>query len=333
MLRETEIRPANLMVAYEDMRKAAACSISSQKDKFVTINCPACKSSNYILKFIKENFSFVSCNECETLFVNPRPSFSMLIDFYEKSECFKYWNDYVYPLSEATRRVGIFTPRARRVIELCEKYKVNNRLLVDVGAGFGTFLEEIEKLAFFRNLIAIEPSGSLAETCIKKGINVIKKPVEDVHLQNVDVVTNFELIEHLYNPDDFLLACRNILKVGGLLILTTPNIKGFDLSILGEKSDNIVAPNHINYFNPESIKTLLARFDFEVEEILTPGQLDVDIVRNKVLKKEFDLGTFGFLKTLLVDEWEFAGKAFQLFLAEHRLSSHLWVVARKKGLK
>jgi len=71
------------------------------------------------------------------------------------------------------------------------------------------------------------------------------------------------------------------------------------------------------------------RCSFEVLEMLTPGQLDVELVRKKVLEGTFSLEGRPFLKSVLADEWEQVGDDFQRFLSDNLLSSHLWVISRK----
>ncbi len=71
---------------------------------------------------------------------------------------------------------------------------------------------------------------------------MIEAPIEEVNLDEISVITNFELLEHLFWPKDFLQACHRALPEGGLLILTTPNIKGFDLLVLGGCLITLVAP-------------------------------------------------------------------------------------------
>jgi len=317
------------MQEYEKLRRCESDSIVQQRDAFVFVNCPACNSSNYKFKFSKDKFEFVVCSNCETLFVNPRPTFEMLVSFYEKSFCLKYWNDYIYPASEEVRRKNIFAPRALRVVDLCKKYNLKKNVIVDVGAGYGTFLEEINKIGYFESSLAIEPSQSLFNTCIKKGIDAINEPVENVDLKNANVVTSFELIEHLFDPSKFLIACHRLLTDGGLLIVTTPNIKGFDLFLLGEKSKNVTAPNHINYFNIKSLSILLEKVGFEIVENLTPGQIDLDIVRNAILRGDVTFQENCFLNALLSGDDSIIRDNFQKFLIENKLSSHLWIVARK----
>ena len=137
------------------------------------------------------------------------------------------------------------------------------------------------------------------------------------------------MIEHLYCPKDFLVSCKRVLPSGGLLILTTPNIKGFDLLVSGKDAQNVDGPNHLNYFHPKSLSCLLQQIGFEVIEVLTPGKLDAELVRKKILNGGLDVSNQPFLKQVLIDNWETAGEAFQQFLADNKLSSHMWIVAKK----
>jgi hypothetical protein len=61
--------------------------------------------------------------------------------------------------------------------------------------------------------------------------------------------------------------------------------------------------------------------------ITTPGRLDVDIVRNALKRDPHLLDRQTFLRTLVGNDD--AASAFQHFLAEHRLSSHVWAIGRK----
>jgi len=110
--------------------------------------------------------------------------------------------------------------------------------------------------------------------------------------------------------------------------LTCPNGLGFDIATLGSVS-NSVDHEHLNYFNPASLSHLLQAQGMKVLESFTPGGLDAELVRNKVLDGDFDLKDQPFLNTVLMQEWDLHGQAFQDFLIARGLSSNLWVVARK----
>ncbi len=329
MTKENNLRPDNLLQKIIHCQAKNTKVLLKKKDGFVYINCPACESNNYKLLFEKNSFRFVSCSDCETLYVNPRPSYEMLRSFSNSPLVVKTWNELICK-SEDYRRREVFQPRARRVVELCKKYKNQARKIVDVGAGHGLFCDELKKLDFFNEIIAVEPLQERAGFCRKMGVFVIENSIEDIELNGVDVITNFELIEHLSSPKTFLLSCSRALSSGGLFIITTPNIKGFDLITLGSKSDNIGAPNHLNYFHTASLQKLLEKSGFKVLEILTPGKLDAELVRKKINEGVFDISGQPFLKEVLINNWQTLGQSFQDYLVDNKLSSHLWMVARKE---
>jgi 2-polyprenyl-3-methyl-5-hydroxy-6-metoxy-1,4-benzoquinol methylase len=328
-LREDEIRPDDLMKQSMKLLSEGIEELMEHKSEFIEVSCVACGSDRHEQCFEKQGFAFALCKDCETVFTNPRPSMELLRSFYTSSEYVKHLNENVFPVTENIRRQKIFVPRAKRVIELCRRYKSATKNLMDVGAGFGTFCEEVASLNIFDEIIAVEPSPDLAKTCARRGIKVVQSPIEEVESESVSVITNFELVEHLYCPREFIMSCSQILQRNGLLILTTPNIKGFDLLTLGPMSDNI-GGDHLNYFHPESLTCLLQDCGFEVLEMLTPGKLDIELVRKKVLCGEFNISDQPFLKLVLIEQWNSLSQPFQHFLADNLLSSHLWVVAQKK---
>jgi 2-polyprenyl-3-methyl-5-hydroxy-6-metoxy-1,4-benzoquinol methylase/ribosomal protein S27E len=333
-MRETEIRPDHLM---QGQAKAFAADIRwllQHKGDFTHVQCPACDSETANETFEKYELTYVTCSECRTMYVNPRPTPEILEMYYATSKNYTYWNKYIFPASEAARREKIFRPRADRLARICHRHKVQTEVLLEVGAGFGTFCEEVQRIHLFRRVIAVEPTPNLAETCRSKGLEVIEKPIEQVQLDDItiDVIVSFEVIEHLFSPHAFLQSCASVLKPGGLIITTCPNLRGFDLMVL-EKLSDTVDIEHLNYFHPASLSQLLSRSGLETVEILTPGRLDAELVRKKILAGEIDVSSQPFLKQILVDEWNRVGDRFQQFLAENLLSSHMWLVARKSEVR
>ena len=300
-----------------------------RKKEFVTVSCPACQLKKYKPEWRKYTLTFVTCAHCGTVFTNPRPTPEILDYYYRHSRNYAYWNTYIFPVSENARREKIFKPRAHLIKRLCAKHGINTGTLVDVGAGFGTGCEEVKRLKLFRRIIAVEPNPELAKTCRAKGIETIEQRIEDSAFNGgIDVITNYEVIEHLFSPKDFLRGCATALPRGGIIIITCPNGLGFDVSVLKEVSD-VIDIEHLNYFNPHSLGLLLERYGFTVIERLTPGKLDAELVRKKTLAGEFNLDDQPFLKRVLIDEWDRLGEKFQAWISEHGLSSNMLLVARK----
>jgi 2-polyprenyl-3-methyl-5-hydroxy-6-metoxy-1,4-benzoquinol methylase len=330
-LRETEIRPEHLMSEQARRYAADVRRLLEHRLEFVEVACPACDRSPNPEVFTKFDLSYRLCGGCETIYVSPRPTPALLNHYYASSENYAYWNEHVFPASETARREKIFRPRAERVAQICDAQKVPRGTLLEVGAGFGTFCEEMRRLKRFTRLLAVEPTPDLASTCRKRGLEVIEARVEDIDPKqlHIDVVASFEVIEHLFAPTEFVSACHHALPPGGLIILTCPNGKGFEVATLRELSST-VDTEHLNYFNPRSLGSLLERHGFEILEVSTPGKLDAELVRTKVLSGDLALDAQPFLQQVLVNDWEHLGAPFQMFLAEHGLSSHMWIVGRKR---
>lgn len=331
-LKEEDIRPAELMADKQSSLQWDIDFLISTKSAWVKVPCPACDSD--VSKFYgeKNGFQYEECCTCETVFTNPRPSLPILHQFYAQSKNYEYWNRIVFPKTEEARRVNIFRPRAQKVAGIVREALVpsDDRIILEVGAAFGWFCEEIQNLKIFQKIIAVEPTPGLAATCRKKGFLTIQKPIENVELDGpVDVVVSFEVIEHLFSPSDFIRHCNRLLKPKGLLILSCPNLMGFDVGLLGLKSGTF-DHEHMNYFHPDSLKTLVERFGFEVISIETPGKLDVDIVGKAIAEGRLDISNDSFLRKLFTLGGEKRLGEFQRFLAENLLSSHLWIVARKR---
>jgi 2-polyprenyl-3-methyl-5-hydroxy-6-metoxy-1,4-benzoquinol methylase len=327
---EEEIRPDNLKDGQKERFLRDVEKLLTHKENFVEVSCPACLVNDSHFEFSKYDMNYNRCEQCDTLYVSPRPTPEILEEFYSTSENYEYWNKYIFPASEKARREKIFRPRAEKIAKICDDNNVQGDGLLEVGSGFGTFCEEIGRLNIFDKVIAVEPTPGLAATCRAKGVEVIEKPIEEVQLDNerVDLIASFEVIEHLFEPKGFVKACWELLAPGGVIVITCPNIDGFDLSQLGKVSENIDV-EHINYFNPKSIEHLMRNSGFEMIELSTPGKLDAELVRKKVLSGDFDVADQPFLNKVLMTDWESLGAKFQTFLSENGLSSHMWYVGKK----
>ena len=329
VLSENKIRPDVFSKKQEKLYQEDVEDLLKHKRRFVKVGCPACGKTDNKKWGTKYTLNYVACDNCGTVFINPRPTPEILSEYYKNSKNYVFWNKFIFPRSEKARIENIFKPRVNIIKELCLKNNIDHEVLVEVGAGFGTFCGEMKKAGLFKRIIAIEPTPDLAATCRKRGLEGIEKRIEDVKLNiPIDVVASFEVIEHLFSPKDFLVDCAHSLKKGGAIILSCPNIQGFDLVMLRELSKSIDA-EHLNYFNPNSLKHLLEQCGFKIIETLTPGRLDAELVRKAVIAGKFDISKHSFLKQVLIDEWERLGDPFQQFLSDNLLSSHLLIIAKK----
>jgi len=328
-VKEKDIRPRQVFDEYLALSVEDIHTYFDDPAMFVEVACPACADMGYHPSFEKYGFHYVVCARCGTLYANPRPSAALLETYYAEGKAPQFWNDHFFRSTAHVRREKIFIPRARRLGELmAEVPEARYETLVDIGAGFGIFLDVMREQGMFQQVIGIEPNPYLAETCRQKGFAIIEKPVEGVAEAEVraDVATCFEVLEHVFDPLGFLQAGRRILRPGGLLVFTTLTISGFDLQVLWERARGIHPPHHLNFISVDGFRRLLRRSGLELIRLLTPGELDLDIVRNYAAEHpEYELPRF--VGEILSRPAE-AQADFQAFLRCHLLSSHLWGVAR-----
>lgn len=326
-MKEEDIRKRDIFNKYLELVAKDVNDFFDFKS-FVSIECPACGNNKFSFEFEKIGFKYVSCQVCSTLFVNPRPPFEVLTEFYSKSPSTSFWvNEFFKPVTEV-RRDKIFKPRAEHISKLFEN---KNWTVGDIGAGFGLFLEELKKIRPDSYYIAIEPSTEMSDICRDKGLDVYCTCLEDLKGMDgcFDLLTAFELLEHLYDPLTFLEKVHSLLKPGEYLFCTTLNGKGFDILLLWKRSKSVTPPHHLNFFNPMSIRLLFQRSGFEIEEISTPGKLDYDIVEGMIKNEGVDLGKFW---KLLAEEA--SGKCkleLQDWISKYNLSSHMRILAKKRG--
>jgi 2-polyprenyl-3-methyl-5-hydroxy-6-metoxy-1,4-benzoquinol methylase len=328
-LTENEIRPQQFEAGKEAALQEDLAWLRQRRDAFIEVPCPACLSARREPSFEKFGFAFVKCMDCRTAYMSPRAPAAMLGEFYGRSVLYEYWDKYIFPASREARKAKIFRPRVQRISELCDRLGVSRKTLVEVGAAHGMFCEEAMAAKAFGRVVAVEPGQALAESCRALGIETINLPVEALEgVTGVNVVASFEVVEHLFSPRDFLAKCRDILAPGGLLVLTCPNFEGFDIQVLGAASESLDA-EHVNMFNPDAMALMMKGCGFDILECSTPGELDAELVRTQVLDGRLDISRQHFLKTVLIDRWDNLGRPFQAFLKANRLSSHMWVVARR----
>ncbi len=328
-MKEEDIRPAHLLNEY--LRLSAQDADTCFSDcKRQSITCVACGAAEYDLAFEKNGFAYVECQECGSLYLNPRPHKLTFDRFYKDSVSSRYWADTFFPAVAEARRESIFRPRAAKLADICHERKLKPGTTIDVGAGYGIFLDEWRAIYPESKCIAVEPSQSLAGICRDRGFEVDESVVEDVieYSNAADLLTCFEVFEHVHDPLAFLQSLTKLVRPGGLLLISTLGVDGFDIQVLWEKSKSIFPPHHINFLSHSGFSRLFGKAGLEDVEITTPGVLDVDIVRNAAAVDSSILTGNRFIEKLTSDARQ--STLFQQFLSENKLSSHTWIFARKR---
>lgn len=264
-----------------------------QKHKIENVKCDLCGKTSCKLKYsIKKNLSFgyllpgeekigwkeikiVQCKNCGLLFANPRFSFEEVSEIY---------TDEYHEAHGEQSKLEIYNER----LEHIRKYKTSGNLL-DIGCGYGYFLKAASK---YFDVAGLELSPHAVEF-IKKNqkIPIINKDFLQAEFdeQSLDVVTLWDVIEHLYDPYSNLMKINKILKKGGIMALRTGDVSSLNAKIAGKHWFFYHLIDHVYFFSKDTIIEMLDKAGFEV----------LDIYYEEAFFKDLQKWTIGMGKSLI----------------------------------
>jgi SAM-dependent methyltransferase len=143
---------------------------------------------------------------------------------------------------------------ADRHLHIVRRYCSPSRLL-DVGCASGMFLACAADVGW--RVVGVEPSTALsrlAEEKLNGRGRVIATTLQNAGLSDgdFDVVTLWDVLEHVPQPLEFLRMAVRLLKRGGHLFLNVPDLDSFQARLLGSRWP-LLLPEHLNYFNRKSL--------------------------------------------------------------------------------
>ena len=243
--------------------------------EFVT--CNLCQSQNFKILYRINNLRVVKCAKCNLIFVNPRLNEKALLQMYENDYFHRKvyapnsrgFYGYVDYLSDKKNIIKTF----ENVFEYLKAYKKKGKLL-DVGCAFGFFLDLARKKGW--ETMGLEPS-SQACSYIRDKLNLLvhQGTLSKVILppETFDLITMFDVIEHLRDPLAGLVKINRSLKYGGLLAVTTADADSLLARILGQRLEDIRRTNeHLYIFSRETIVAMLKKCGFKVLKIKSYGK-------------------------------------------------------------
>lgn len=159
---------------------------------------------------------------------------------------------------EVARYRKVTTRRLQGALPLLQHRGATIKLL-DVGCSSGALLSEAARMGF--DVTGVEPAHEAVQTAKRAGFKVYEGYLEEVGLpaNEFDIVTLFEIVEHIRNPVEMLKECQRILRPGGVLIINTPNADSWTARVLRgawEGFSLVRLGGHVSFFSPSSMRRL-----------------------------------------------------------------------------
>lgn len=206
--------------------------------------------------------------------ISPTPSAEEITKFYADEFYtgeYKNFND--SSLEVQVQDKDFFEGKWQDIYENFLEIKKNinkNTSILDIGCGWS------QALLFFKKkgleCYGFDPAIEAVQYGCKKGLNIKHAGLDGMDVfegKKFDIVTMFNVLEHLSDPVKALKQIKKILKPRGVLVVDVPN-EFNDFQLAGRDTHNlknwwIAPPNHLNYFSKDSLVKLLESLSFSIK--------------------------------------------------------------------
>jgi SAM-dependent methyltransferase len=236
--------------------------------------CDLCGSTGQAVLYEIDGYPIVRCEQCGLVFVGRAETAEELAQFYDA----EYWED-----PEAAEGYGGYAAAEGRkrhhfggLLAEVEALRPVGDLL-EIGSAYGFFLDEA-RLRGWR-VRGIEPSPHAARHAREQlGLEISSTPFSQLAVEPgaVDCIAIWDVIEHLPDPRATVEAAHAWLRPGGVLALSTGDVRSLTARLHGRDWSLLAPPWHQFYFSRNTMKRLLTDVGFDVLRIGGDGNVGVD---------------------------------------------------------
>jgi len=226
--------------------------------------CNLCGQRKADLLIEKDGYRILRCQTCELVFVGNPPGEAALLQHYS------FEAGYHQELAENARAVALHTAEAASNLDSLRRFRSGGTLL-DVGCSTGLFLAAARNAGW--SVKGVEYSPDTAELARREhGLDVLTGTLEADTLggERFDVVTLWDVLEHVPDPKTVLANARHRLGASSLLLIKTPNVDGWFPSLslrLARRLDfwrHPEPPGHLFQFSVKTLAGLLGATGYEI---------------------------------------------------------------------
>ncbi|WP_170065895.1 class I SAM-dependent methyltransferase [Novosphingobium guangzhouense] len=233
------------------------------------VDCNMCGSAGTKPLFRVKGFDLVQCVRCDLAYVSNPPDPEGLRKLYSAGES-DYHSELHDPDSAASRRMAAI---AARHLTFTRRFVTEGRL-VDVGCSSGEFLLLAQKAGFDCSGIEFSEESAI-EARRRTGLTVERGTLHDTTIEagSCDVLTLFDVIEHVPDPLADLARAFELLAPGGWLVLSTPNIDGLFPRASRPLANRLdywphpEPPHHLFQFSQTTLSRMVGQAGFSVEGV------------------------------------------------------------------
>jgi len=220
-------------------------------------NCPYCYSSRKETILTRNRLRIVTCSECGLKYTDRRWNKKGILLYYQEGYYTgKISGAYKNYLAEKSEKLLDFNYKFKFLKQFC-----NGSRLLDVGCATGFSLSAAKTVGFI-------PEGiELSEWAVQHNtteLKIFRKNLIELDGQTkYDVISMWDVIEHLLEPDKAFLKLYELLLSGGILIFTYPDPTSWLARMLGRRWGNFIPEEHYFFYPPKILEDWLRRYGFQ----------------------------------------------------------------------
>jgi len=234
--------------------------------------CQLCGSERRSTRFVDGPFHVLGCSDCGLVYVTPRLQGEALDAVYDEG----YWKSSdpkARGYADYANAAHLYLKTFRRRMRFVRRFLPPKARILDVGCAAGYFLRVVQGEG--HDVFGVELSPAIAKEAVQAlgkervHIGTLDHAVEAMDFQerSFDLVTLWDVIEHVPDPQSVLRRIRTLLKPGGRLLLETQNVASKWARMLGRRWHHYKHQEHLYHFTPATIRRLLADTGFDVQEL------------------------------------------------------------------
>ena len=210
----------------------------------------------------KNSYNLSECDKCKIGMLHPFPSEEELTKLYS---CGNYRTD-------TGKRFGLAIEFLIYLGRLRKRGRINKFVktgkILDIGCGRGLFLDVMRRGGW--DTIGTEFNEETSSYAIETyGLKIFSGDITQHKLptESLDAININQVLEHLKNPDKVLEESHRLLRKGGILIISVPDLRSPQFAIGKENWFLLDLPFHLFHFTEEGLSELLRKNEFKVKHI------------------------------------------------------------------
>lgn len=242
--------------------------------------CPACQTDETHFLFHKSGGTYVACEHCDMVYLNPVFKDDVLDDYYR--------NNHQLQGRVVSDDIGFYAALYKQGLQAIAHHTSSGHIL-DIGCSTGIFLDIARESGW--QCHGLELNHEEAQVARAKGHAIQKNPLDQATFdQPLDAITLWDVFEHIKDGFSLLAECRKRLSPAGIVFIQSPSRDALAAQILQSRCNMFDGLEHVNLYGMKSMQMLSEKAGFDIISFQTVIS-EIGVINNYLEYRDPYLGS------------------------------------------